>query len=73
MRTVAAAAIVACGLAASVRVHAGPAEEERYDDTHVITLKASDLLSDVDSLPTPMLVDFFACVLPNQSAAPTLG
>lgn len=69
MRTVAAAAVVACGMAASVRrVHAGPAEEELYDDTHVITLKASDLLSDVDSLPTPMLVDFFACVLPDQRA-----
>ncbi len=75
MRTVgaAAAAVVACGLVTCVRVHAGPAEEERYDDTHVITLKASDLLSDVDSLPTPMLVDFFACVLPSHRMAASPG
>ena len=61
MYLAAAAAIVACGLAAAVQVHGSPAEQERYDETNVLTLTAEDF-SDVGSLPTPMLLEFHACV-----------
>ena len=53
------AAVALCGLVAPVWADAGPAEQELYDETNVITLEAADL-SQVDTLPTPMLVDFFA-------------
>ena len=61
MYLAAAAAFVACGLGVAVRVHASPAEQELYDETNVLTLTAEDF-SDVDSLPTPMLLEFYAFV-----------
>jgi hypothetical protein len=53
------AAVAAFGLVASASAANGPAEQENYDDANVITLTSTDF-SDVGSLPTPMLVDFYA-------------
>jgi|EP01043_Picozoa_sp_COSAG02_P014587 hypothetical protein len=54
--------IAACGLVGTVSAYSGPAEQENYDGSNVITLSPTDFSeASIGSLPTPMLVDFYAC------------
>ena len=61
MRRCAAAALVVCGVVGSACAYSGPAEQENYDGSNVITLSPTDFSeASIGSLPTPMLVDFYA-------------
>jgi hypothetical protein len=54
-------ALVVCGLVDAVSAYAGPAEQENFDGSNVLTLSPADFSeASIDSLPTPMLVDFYA-------------